>query len=249
MYNDGGLIVLGICSPITEFDNLLNFGFEFLEVRCDDVFKIQKSSDKIFCANSFIPAHKQLFSSQDLYNESIKYCCDLLLVCSGKGISHVTLGSGRARYIDNYISKTEVNRRWCNFLMTIDDHATQNGITIGLEPLNRGETNFINTFKEAKYWIDSLNLKSFGITFDTYHIEQEDNDLLYIAKNGIEDISHVHISDKSQHFPISIEDVKSKAFSFVKTHLSSLAISIEPVPFAIDQITRKSVEELLEGVL
>lgn len=241
--------MLGICSPITELDNLLKFGFDFVEVKCDDVSNINEPTDKIFCANSFIPGDKQLFGPNNKFDESIKYCCDLLAACAVKGINYVTLGSGRARYIDNSISKSELIRRWSQFLITIDKHATKNGITIGLEPLNHRETNFINTFKEAQYWINHLNLKSFGITFDTYHIGQEDNDLLDIQKNGIELISHVHISGKSQCFPDSIEDANSEAFLFVKTHLSSLAISIESVPFDINQVSQKSVNELLEVVL
>ena len=127
----------------------------------------------------------------------------------------------------------------------IDFEAYNSGVFIGLEPLVKQETNFVNIFSEAQHWIKTLNLKSFGVTFDTYHIHNENNDLDHIQKTGLDMVSHIHISDKNQCFPKSITDIPPVLLEFIKKSLDGHHISIESVPFSANDITFEIAQELL----
>jgi sugar phosphate isomerase/epimerase len=237
--------MIGICAPFSMLNKMLELGFEFVEIRCDEISQIKYSSNSCFCANSFIPKDKPLFMEEEKFEASLKYCRELLLKCNDKGIRHITLGSGCSRKITGLIDQSKIFDRWSRFLRIVDLEAYRNDITIGLEPLVKSESNFLNTYKEAQYWIKYLSLKSFGITFDTFHFEQEENNLDEILKSCPHYITHIHISGLNQNFPQSINDISPRLMNFIKNNLNNYPISVEPVPFKINNINTKTLQELL----
>ena len=70
--------------------------------------------------------------------------------------------------------------------------AEENGLVIAHEPLNRGETNIINSEAEGRSLVDAVDHPSFGLLTDWYHndLEKETGD--DIRKAGL--YVHTHIS-------------------------------------------------------
>lgn len=236
--------MIGLCAPLLMFEDVLDLGFDYLEIKCSEISKIKPKPKPFYYANSFIPADKALFKDEKQYFDSVNYCCDLLSISKSKGIKHITLGSGIARNIPNSATNRTVYERWKRFLKTIDYEAYMTGVFIGLEPLVKKETNFINTFLEAQHWIETLKLKSFGITFDTYHIYHEMNDLDIIKKTGLSLVSHIHMSNNEKCYPKSLNEVPSILIEFIKNNFRDLDISIESVPFLLNDITPKIILDL-----
>jgi D-psicose/D-tagatose/L-ribulose 3-epimerase len=62
-------------------------------------------------------------------------------------------------------------------LRRIGDHAAQHGITIGLEVVNRYETNVLNTAAQAVAFVRRVALPNVKVHLDTYHMNIEEADL------------------------------------------------------------------------
>jgi D-psicose/D-tagatose/L-ribulose 3-epimerase len=81
------------------------------------------------------------------------------------------------------------------------DRAAQSGLVLALEPLNRFECYILNTMADSKAYAERVNRPNFGILYDTFHANIEEQDPIgSIALNsGV--IRHVHISENDRGTP------------------------------------------------
>ncbi|HSV31142.1 MAG TPA: 5-keto-L-gluconate epimerase [Atribacteraceae bacterium] len=74
-------------------------------------------------------------------------------------------------------------------------------VSLVLEPLNRYETNFLNTLEEAAICIEALGVNNLGILADTFHMNIEEvNMAASLERHGCL-VSHVHIADSNRRAP------------------------------------------------
>src|SRR5690606_21284794 len=73
-------------------------------------------------------------------------------------------------------------------------------ITIVIEPLNRKESNIINSVLEAMEIAKKVNRKSIKVLADFYHMEEENEPLKNIAI-AREYIKHIHVADTGRYSP------------------------------------------------
>ncbi|CAB4729820.1 unannotated protein [freshwater metagenome] len=71
--------------------------------------------------------------------------------------------------------------------------AQAKGITIGLEPVNRYESNLINTIDQAVEMIKDIGEPNVKVHIDIYHMNIEEQDLASPIINNAEHIGYVHI--------------------------------------------------------
>jgi D-psicose/D-tagatose/L-ribulose 3-epimerase len=79
--------------------------------------------------------------------------------------------------------------------------ASDLGITVGLEPINRYETFLLNTCEQAyelKGMIDEPNV---GIHLDAYHMNIEEKDFYEPTRKAIPDLCHYHLSESHRGTP------------------------------------------------
>ena len=78
--------------------------------------------------------------------------------------------------------------------------AEKYGITIAVEPLNRGETNFINSLAEGVEIIEAVKSPRVRLLCDIYHMLKEDESPDEIVKYG-KHIVNCHIAEKEKRTP------------------------------------------------
>jgi D-psicose/D-tagatose/L-ribulose 3-epimerase len=62
-------------------------------------------------------------------------------------------------------------------LTDLADYASKKGVLLGLEPINRFETSFINTAEQALEVVTRVNHPALNIMLDTFHMNIEENSL------------------------------------------------------------------------
>ena len=75
--------------------------------------------------------------------------------------------------------KSHYKKQWdtvAKHLQTLAAYAKQLNITLAIEPLNRYETDFINTCEQALQMVREVNNDSLGIHLDTFHMNIEEKD-------------------------------------------------------------------------
>ncbi len=79
--------------------------------------------------------------------------------------------------------------------------AEKAGVTLALEALNRFETYFINTIGDACQFADEVGSKKFGVMWDTFHANIEEESIVKAMKGAGKKIVHVHISENHRGIP------------------------------------------------
>lgn len=81
---------------------------------------------------------------------------------------------------------------------TMAERAARGGYKLALEPLNRFESYFLNTMAQARAYADKVDHPAFGIMYDTFHANIEEQDQTS-AMRHIGDRMHVlHVSENDR---------------------------------------------------
>jgi sugar phosphate isomerase/epimerase len=85
-------------------------------------------------------------------------------------------------------------------LKEISYHAGEHHVRIGLEPLNRFETNFLNRADQGLYLANEVG-NGVGVTLDTFHLNIEEADMLAAIRNAGRQLVDFHIADNNRMPP------------------------------------------------
>lgn len=86
-------------------------------------------------------------------------------------------------------------------LKECEKEASDRGIMIGIEPLNRYEAGVINRVDEALDLLRELNSDRMGIVADTYHMNIEEPSMTEPLIRAKRDLVHVHLADNNRLAP------------------------------------------------
>ncbi|MCX6345686.1 MAG: sugar phosphate isomerase/epimerase [Armatimonadetes bacterium] len=127
----------------------------------------------------------------------------------------VVFGSGGARKIPDGFPSDEAGEQLVDFLTICGQVAGIHGITVAIEPLNRSETNTINSVKEGLELVKAVDHPFVKLLVDFYHIMVENEPLESILEAG-DEIVHVHTADTNRHFPGSGSYPYARFFEILK---------------------------------
>lgn len=98
--------------------------------------------------------------------------------------------------------RTEQEWEWAvESLREVGEHAESAGVVLGVEPLNRFETYFLNSAEDASRLIDAVGNPAVGILFDTFHANIEEKDPIGAIGVAGRRISHFHVSENDRSTP------------------------------------------------
>ncbi|MDX8499990.1 sugar phosphate isomerase/epimerase [Mesorhizobium sp. VK4C] len=83
----------------------------------------------------------------------------------------------------------------------IGDHAGKNGVTVGLEALNRFECYLVNTMDDLCEHIDAIDRPHIKAMYDTFHANIEEADPIGAYTRNRRNIVHIHISENDRGVP------------------------------------------------
>ncbi len=86
-------------------------------------------------------------------------------------------------------------------IRAIADHAAKSKIRIGLEPINRLETNFLCRHDQALRLADDIDRENVGVTLDVFHLNIEEVDMYQAIINTGSRLVDIHIADNNRYPP------------------------------------------------
>jgi len=107
------------------------------------------------------------------------------------------IGSMQGKW-EGAVSKPTALRYLGNALFKLDQHAADLGTTLLYEPLNRYETNLINTLGDAVQFLTGASLEHVKILADLYHMNIEEANLPDAIRAAGRHIGHVHFADSNR---------------------------------------------------
>jgi D-psicose/D-tagatose/L-ribulose 3-epimerase len=79
--------------------------------------------------------------------------------------------------------------------------ASDAGVEIGIEPLNRFETYFLNTAADGTAFCDAVGHPSVGLLFDTFHANIEEQSIERALRDAARHIKHLHTCENDRGIP------------------------------------------------
>ncbi|MGH8965115.1 MAG: sugar phosphate isomerase/epimerase family protein [Actinomycetes bacterium] len=85
-------------------------------------------------------------------------------------------------------------------LRTLARRAAEHGVTVGLEPVNRYESNAINTVADALAVIDDVGEPNVVVHLDVYHANIEETDFVSPVQEAGSRLGYVHIGESHRGY-------------------------------------------------
>ena len=120
------------------------------------------------------------------------------------GSQYIVFGSGGSRNIPDGFDREKAKAQHIAVTRRMAPLAEKYGITIAVEPLNKGETNFINSLAEGVEIIEAVKSPRVRLLCDIYHMLKEDESSDEIVKYG-KHIVHCHIAEKEKRTPPGVK--------------------------------------------
>ena len=86
-------------------------------------------------------------------------------------------------------------------IVTVAGYAQANGVGLAIEPLNRFETDLINTLEQGLELCRAVDLDNVGLLIDTFHMHIEEKSLTESIRMAAPYIFHVQVSENDRGTP------------------------------------------------
>jgi sugar phosphate isomerase/epimerase len=107
------------------------------------------------------------------------------------------IGSMQGKWGDG-VTKPVALRYLGNALFKLDEHALALDTTLLYEPLNRYETNLVNTLGDAVTMLTGIGAQKVKILADLYHMNIEEANLADAIRAAGRHVGHVHFADSNR---------------------------------------------------
>ena len=218
---------IGFCAKIDRIGEVAAAGFDYIELPVSEAAawteeEFETALAKVREAGVPAPAFNVLFpGTLELLNpgtsdEAIAaYLRPAFSRVRRLGGKVVVFGSGKSRMRPDGMPYDEAFRRLTEVARLIGGIAREYGLVIAIEPLNRGETNMINSVAEGACLRAAVNHPNVQLLADYYHIALERHDPADLKRLG--GIAHCHIATEiGRKAPTEAERGFSILFSAMK---------------------------------
>lgn len=191
-----------------------NMGYDIIEIAVEDariidwklIKDIARDLDlKITISGAFGP-ERDISSTDPAFRVTGRqYIIDCIRIAEEMGSpvfgGPVYSAVGKTRIVSEEQKKQE--REWCiDILKEVSQIAGDCGVTLGLEPLNRFETDMVNTVDQALSILDEVGNPNLKIVLDTFHSNIEEKDIpASIRKIGKDLLCHVQGNESDRGTP------------------------------------------------
>jgi sugar phosphate isomerase/epimerase len=200
---------IGVCTGVDNAEMLAQMGYDYIEegVRSflaphqdEEVFlknldKASKSPIPVLACNSFLPGDMKSVGPNTVHPQILEYSRTAFRRAQKAGVEIIVFGSGGSRSIPEGFSKEEATNQFISLLKQMAPIAGEYNVTIVLEPLRSGETNFINTVAEGAVLVRKVGHPNFRLLADIYHMLMEDEGPESIIDHASL-LDHMHIAEK-----------------------------------------------------
>jgi len=195
------------------FPKIAAMGFDAVEIAVEDPGLIdgeavkaglEKYGLKAVICGAFGPTRDLTNEDTSVHENCFRYieaCLDFCVLWDIKIFAGPMYSAvGKARMVPPEQRKKEWDLAVSN-LRVVCDMAAQRGVKLAIEPLNRFESDLVNTAKDAVRLVNDINHPAAGILLDGFHMSVEERDLEAAVKLAGDKLFHVQVSENYRGSP------------------------------------------------
>jgi D-psicose/D-tagatose/L-ribulose 3-epimerase len=198
---------------ISLFPKFKKWGFDSVEIALEDVSHIdpkliKEALDKngLICGSicAAMGPGRDLRGTKEEQNTAAKYIKDVIDVMQVLGcpilVGPLYSSVGRAEPVSEEDYKTQWDTVVAN-LKKLAAYAVQKGVKLAIEPLNRYETDFINTAEQGLKMIADVNSDALLLHLDSFHMNIEEKDPYKAIVSAGNKLGHFHACGSDRGTP------------------------------------------------
>lgn len=195
------------------FERIKNMGFDAVEIPVEDPELINISEVReglkefeltpIICG-AFGPSRDLTHEDASVHQQCFNYLRACFEICNGLGADFLAgpmySAVGKARML----SQEGRNREWdlaVHNLKKVCAMAADFGVSLAIEPLNRFESDLVNTSADVVRLVEDINHQSAGILLDSFHMTIEEKDIRAAIVKAGKKLIHVQVSENHRGIP------------------------------------------------
>ena len=206
--------------------------------------KIGSSGLKCEACNNFFPANIRLTGNDVDYGKTEAYLDKALGRAAQLGVKVIVLGSPKSKNVPEGYPMDKAWSQLVELLRNIDPLVRTRGITVVIEPLNKGESNIINTAAEGLQLAKAADRENIKLLIDYYHLvmERENPEIILDAGSYVK---HIHFANPAGRvYPAEKVDGYVRFMDLLKRIGYEGRISIEAYTKDFCHDAKRSVEIL-----
>jgi D-psicose/D-tagatose/L-ribulose 3-epimerase len=188
-------------------------GFDVFEIAVEDpgLFAgdrmseaLQSSGLRPVACGAFGPSRDLTHEDPRYRRESLAYIRDVLKLCEKWGAKIFAGPMYSAVGKRRQVTADQKRREWDLAVSGIREAglmAADHGVTLAIEPLNRFETDLVNTAAQVVRMVDEVAHPSVKVHLDTFHMMIEENSLLDAIILAGPRLAHVHACENNRGTP------------------------------------------------
>jgi len=151
-----------------------------------------------FCV--FLPPHHRITGPHVELKKVLEYAGEALHRIREVGGSIIVLGSGSARKVPLGFPHDEARRQFIEFARELSPLATEQGVTVAIEPLNKAEDNLLNSVRDGIQLTREIDRPAIALLADFFHMN-EDGEGVFSIENANASLVHTHVADTNRVAP------------------------------------------------
>ena len=194
------------------FKKIADFGFDGIEMTIEDrsrnnlkIIKdnIRKTNLECIVCSSFMESNL-VSNYSSVVNQGVKYVKESIDLCEYLG-ANILVGPTYGSYVNKDFLypeiKNKAKKQAIELLKDIGKYALNKRIKIAIEPINRYESNFLNTAQEGIDLVREINLSNVGLNLDTYHMNIEEKNSKKAVLDSGKYLFHLHAPENDRGTP------------------------------------------------
>jgi RpiB/LacA/LacB family sugar-phosphate isomerase len=172
-----------------------------------------------------------------------------LIALAGSLKASVIIGGVRGKLGGTLSEQKEQRLKAVSILRDCAALASDSGVAICLEPLNRYETNFVNTAQDGLALIDEIDSPSMKLLLDTFHLNIEEADMFAAVLSAGPKLGYVHLADNNRLAPGQGSINFARLLRVLRSVGYSGYLSAEILPLPDDDAAIRQVSTHLRSIL
>lgn len=203
----------GVCCPIEQAALAHAAGFDYIE---STVVSLLPEATETFFApiletyqnaplptracNVFLPGDLKVVGPEVDLQRIERYVRTAMRRVMLVGAEVVVFGSGKARLVPDGFPRADAEAQLVDFLQLVADETEEHNLTLAIEPLNRRESNILNSVAEGVALAERVNRPSIRVLADFYHMDEEQEPLDHLVQYQAW-LAHIHVADTGRRAP------------------------------------------------
>ncbi|CAN5250124.1 sugar phosphate isomerase/epimerase [soil metagenome] len=213
-----GLSTFVLASPFSDrdggqFDRAAKYGYDLIEVCIEDTALLTadflnenaaRTGLSVGICGAFGPDRDVSAEDPDRARAGIAYLEHCIDIAAAVGSPHVAgpmyAPTGQTRMLPPE-GRAAQRRRAASGLRAATDPTGESGVRLAIEPLNRFETDLVNTTEQALELLDLIGTGNVGLLIDTFHMNIEEKSIGEAVRLAGAKVFHVQVSENDRGTP------------------------------------------------